>query len=152
MDGRVALTGFVLGLAMLVPSLAAVAKTPEILEKQYDAEKNPRKRAEIARGLMTLRLEELRAAIGTGNLLEESSLALEHYRAALDRLGPAVREAAHTGTSKSSEVHLRNHIRELENMKVRVSAMERPFFEKLLAPAVALREELLYSIMHPSKK
>jgi hypothetical protein len=30
--------------------------------------------------------------------------------------------------------------------------MERPFFEKLLAPAVALREELLYSIMHPSKK
>jgi hypothetical protein len=131
---------------------AAEQKPPEALEKQYEAEKNPRKRAEIARELMNQRLEELRSRVSTGDMLEESSPPLEHYRAALERLGLAVREAAHTGTSKSTEVHLRNHIRELENLKISVSVMERPFLEKLLAPAIALREEVLYSIMHPPKK
>jgi hypothetical protein len=152
MKRSVVLISFVWWMAVSGPSFAAAEKTPEALEKQYEAERNPRKRAEIARELMNQRLEELRATIGTGTMLEESSLILEKYRAALERLGPAVREAAHTGTSKSTEVHLRNHIRELENLKISVSMMERPFLEKLLAPAIELREEVLYSIMHPPKK
>jgi len=154
MKRSVILISFVCWMVLSGPSFAAAEKTPEALEKQYEAERNPRKRAEIARELMDQRLEELRATIGigTGTMLEESSLILEKYRAALERLGPAVREAAHTGTSKRTEVHLRSHIRELENMKISVSTMERPFLEKLLAPAIQLREEVLYSIMHPPKK
>jgi hypothetical protein len=152
MKRSVVLISFVWWMAVSGPSFAAAEKTPEALEKQYETERNPRKRAEIARELMNQRLEELRAAVGTGTMLEQSSPSLEKYRAALERLGPAVREAAHTGTSKRTEVHLRSHIRELENLKINVSTMERPFLEKLLAPAIELREEVLYSIMHPPKK
>ena len=152
MKRSVVLIGFVCWMVVSGPSFAAAEKTPEALEKQYEAERNPRERAEIARELMNQRLQELRATIGTGTMLEESSLPLEKYRGALERLGPAVREAAHTGTSKRTEVHLRSHIRELENLKINVSTMERPLLEKLLAPAIQLREEVLYSIMHPPKK
>ena len=52
MKRRVLLTSFGIWMAILGLSYATAAeKTPEALEKEYEGEKNPRKRAEIARDL-----------------------------------------------------------------------------------------------------
>ena len=130
---------------------AAAEKTPAVLEAEYERENNPRKRADLAKKLMDQRREELRARIATGRLLEETSLELVRYQAALDRLASAVRAANHSGTSKSAETHLRTHINVLEGLKISVSSTERPLLDRLLSNVVQLREEVLYGLMHPAE-
>ena len=61
----------------------------------------------------------------------------------------AVTAAAHTGTSKSTEMHLRRQVRDLENLKTNVAYFDRPAIEKIIERAEALREKILYSIMNP---
>jgi hypothetical protein len=138
-------------LAMSGAALAA-EKTPEVLEQEYQAQKNPRKRADIARKLMEQRLVQLRAFVGTGTMIEESSPHIAQYQSALDRLSSSVREAQHNGTSKNAETFLRTQMNGLENVKLVVSAIERPLVDKLLSNVVTLREEILYGLMHPPEK
>ena len=133
-------------------SALAGEKSPEVLEQEYQDQKNPRKRADIAKELMTQRLAQLRAFVGTGTMLDESSPQIANYQSAFDRLASAVREAQHNGTSKNAETFLRTQMNGLENVKLAVSATERPLVEKLLSNVTALREEVLYSIMHPAEK
>jgi hypothetical protein len=61
-----------------------------------------------------------------------------------------VRTADHAGTSKTAEQHLRDQIHELDSVKMNVSAAERPYLDRIVARAGVLREEILYSLMHPS--
>ena len=139
-------------LMLLVLPCRAAEKSPEALEQEYDAQKNPRKRAEIARELMTQRLTQLREFISTGTMLDESSASIKNYQGALERLASAVRAAQHTGTFKSTETHLRTQLTGLENMKLAVSATERPLVEQVVSRVTALREEVLYILMHPPEK
>ena len=127
-------------------------KTPEALEKDIAKEGNARKRASMARDLLSQRLQLLRARIATGNMLEESSPEIAAYGAALGMFGDAVKEAAHAGTSKNAEQFLRDQIRDLDNFKMNVSATERPYLERIVARAGALRGELLDGLMHPQPK
>ena len=144
---------FALCLAFNGPAAAALEqKTPEALEKEIAKEGNARKRASLARDLLTQRLQLLHARIGTGDMLEESSPELAAYSAALGMFGRAVKEAAHTGTSKNAEQFLRDQVRELGNFKMNVSATERPYLDGIVAQAGALRGELLDGLMHPQPK
>jgi hypothetical protein len=133
---------------MLIPAWAA-EKSPEVLEQDYQREKNPRKQAEIARKLMSQRLELLRGRIGTGVMLEKISPELGHYESATKMLGSAVRLAAHNGTSKDAEKDLRDQANVLESLQIAVSAAERPLIERLLRQVSDLREEILYGLMLP---
>jgi hypothetical protein len=149
--GRAYLLG-ILALCLVFRGPAAAAfeqKTPEALEKEIGKEANARKRANLARDLLTKRLQLLHARIATGTMLEETSPELASYGAALGMFGAAVKEAAHTGTSKSAEQFLRDQIHELDNFKMNVSATERPYLERIVARAGALRGELLDGLMHP---
>jgi hypothetical protein len=142
----------ILALCLVFRGPAAAAgepRTPEALEKEIQKETNARKRANLARDLLTQRLELLRKRIATGTMLEESSPELGSYEAALGMFGSAVKEAAHSGTSKSAEQFLRDQIHELDNFKMNVSVTERPYLERIVARAGALRGELLDSLMHP---
>ena len=141
-----------LGLCTLCLALApawAAEKNPAVLEQEYQKENNPRKQAEIARKLIPQRLEQLRVRIGAGTMLEKSSPELAHYQSAVEKLGSAVRLAAHTGTSKDAEKALRDQSHELEDLKIQVSAGERPLIDRLLTQVSDLREELLYGLMLP---
>jgi hypothetical protein len=132
------------------PSPACAAeKPPEVLEQEYQREKNPRKQADLARQLIVQRLELLRARIGTGMMLEESTPEVDRYQTAIEMLGRATKQAAHTGTSKNAEKALRDQSHELDNLKILVSQGERPLIDHLLAEVSELREELLYGIMLP---
>jgi erythromycin esterase-like protein len=134
----------------LAQSVAAAAKkTPAMLEQEYQTQNNPRKQADIARKLLALRLEELRARIDTGQMLEESTPELAHYQAAVKILGAAVRKAAHTGTSKNAEKELRDQSHELDNLKIMVSSKERPLVNRLLTQVSDLRDKILYGLMLP---
>jgi len=134
----------------IAPSPACSAeKSAEVLEQEYQRENNPRKQAEIARKLMVQRLELLRTRIGTGTMLDESSPELGHYQSSIEMLSSAVREAAHTGTSKDAEQDLRDQSHELDNLRILVSAGERPLIDYLLTSVSDLREELLYGLMLP---
>jgi hypothetical protein len=142
----------VLSLGIFATVARAAEKPPEVLEQEYQKQKNPRKRADIARDLMSQRLALLRKFIGTGTMLDESSAEISNYQSALDLLAAAVREAQHNGTSKDSETFLRSQMNGLEDLKLAVSAVERPLIDGLLANVTALREEILYGIMHPPEK
>ena len=147
------LTIFALCLVLRGPAAAALEqKTPETLEKEIAKESNARRRANLARDLLTQRLQLLRARIATGNMLEESSPELATYDAALGMFGNAVKEAAHPGTSKSAEQFLRDQIHDLDNFKMNVSAAERPYLDRIVTRAGALRGELLDGLMHPQPK
>jgi hypothetical protein len=139
-------------MAFSVPPTIAEPKTPQEIEQQYDREKNPRKRAELARDLMDLRLKELRSTVSEGTMIQESSAEVSDYMSALERLADAVRAADHTGTSKQTEMHLREHSRELENLRLNVSSQEGKVVERALALVNELREEVLYSIMIPEQE
>ena len=121
------------------------------LEQRYDRESdNPRRQTEIAVDLSKNRLDQLRSAYNTG----DSGLwkdALESYRGALHRLETAVEAARNTGNSKKAEVFLRQHSRDLENLKTSVSYLDRPEIEKLCDRAADLREQILYSILNPEE-
>lgn len=121
------------------------------LEQRYDREAgNPRRQTGIAVDLTKSRFEQLRSAYDTGNSEQEKE-ALEVYRGALDRLETAVAAAKHAGNSKKAEVFLRQHGRDLENLKTNVSYLDRPEIAKLCQRATELREHILYSIMNPEK-
>jgi hypothetical protein len=142
----------VIGLCMLcsLQSLAwAARKTPEMLEQDYQKQDNPRKQADIARKLLALRLDELRARIDTGQVLEPSTPELAHYQAAVQMLGAAVRKAAHTGTSKNAEKDLRDQSHELDSLKIVVSSKERPLVIRLSTQVNKLRDKILYGLMLP---
>ena len=140
--------GFWIMCLPLSPAWAA-EKSAKALERDYQQEDNPRKQADIARKLLTQRLEELRSRIGTGRMLEKSSPELADYQAAIRMLGTAVREAAHTATSKDAEKQLRDQSHELDDLKILVSAGERPLINRLLTKVSDLREEILYGLMLP---
>jgi hypothetical protein len=101
--------------------------------------------------MMNQRLEQLRARVATGLILEPTAPEIANYQAALDRLASSVRAARHNGTSKSAETHLRTHLHELDEIKLNVSVGERPALDQLVARLSALREEVLYSLMHPTE-
>ena len=82
-------------------------------------------------------------------MLEKSTPELGHYQAAIKLLGTAVKQAAHTGTSKEAEKALRDQSHELDDLKILVSAGERPLVEQLLKQASDLREDILYGLMLP---
>ncbi len=140
-----------MGLAGFAPA-AVAEKTPEQIEQQYDQEKSAKKRVELARNLMNARLERLRSALKSGSLLQESTPELRNYAGALDRLASAVRAANHASTSKQSEMHLRSHLRELENLKMDVSLAEREILDPVIKQETDLREEILYGILMPQKE
>ena len=54
--------------------------------------------------------------------------------------------------SHRPETFLRTQIYGLENLKLAVSAAERPLIDQLLSDVTALREQTLYSLMHPPEK
>jgi hypothetical protein len=141
-----AFIGFFLAIHLALLPAPAEGKTPEALEQQYQKEKNPRKQAEIARKLLVLRLEALRARIGTGVMLEESSPELDHYQSGVEMLARAVREAAHTKTSKEAEKALFGQENDLGNLRRMVSTAEHPLIDSLLEKVSALKEELLYGL------
>jgi hypothetical protein len=120
------------------------------LEQRYERESNPRRQAGIVVDLMKHRFEQLKAAYDAVDP-EQQSRTGEAYLSELERLGTAVAAARHTGTSKNAEVFLRRHLRDLESLKTNVSYFDRPAIEKLLERAGELREQILYSIMHPPK-
>jgi hypothetical protein len=120
------------------------------LEQRYQRETNPRRQAGIAADLMKHRLEQLRSAYDTGEP-EPWNQAADAYLEALNRLETAVAAARHVRTSKNAEVFLRQQGRDLESLKTNVSYDDRPAVEKLLERAAELREQILYSIMHPEK-
>ncbi|MBI2819711.1 MAG: hypothetical protein HYX73_07010 [Acidobacteria bacterium] len=124
-------------------------KSAKALEQDYQRENNPRKQAVIARKLLTRRLEQLRSRIDTGRMLEKSSPELADYQAAIEMLGTAVRQASHAGTSKDAEKQLRDQSHELDDLKILVSAGERPLINRLLTKVSDLREEILYGLMLP---
>jgi hypothetical protein len=148
---RAAYRGATIGLLFIVlwEGDCGGRKDPAVLEQAYELEPNPRKRADLARDLMDQRLETLGSFLSSGTMLEERSPRLGNYLAALDRLETAVQEAAHTGTSKRAEIHLRRHLNRLENFKLTVSVLERSVLEELIARLEEVREEVLYSIMFP---
>ena len=133
-------------------ALAAEPKTVEQVEQAFAREKDHRTRARLALDILELLLEAIRAYVGTGTMLEETNPALNAYAAALTRLDDAVHTARHAGTSKRVEVGLRRHMKDLEQVRANVSAVERPLVEALAAKLVTLRESVLYSIMAPKKK
>jgi hypothetical protein len=136
-------------ICLALPAAWAAEKSAALLEREYQKENNPRKQADIARKLVVQRLDQLRARIATGQMLEPSSPELAHYQAAVKMLGTAVRKAAHTGTSKNAEKELRDQTHELDNLKILVSAVERPLVDRLLTQVNSLREEFLYGLMLP---
>ena len=121
------------------------------LEQQYDQESNPKKRVKLAIELTKERLNQLRGAYDTEDAGKREE-AVEAYLVALHRLETAVTAAAHGGSSKSAEMHLRRQGRDLENLKTNVSYFDRPALEKVIGRVVALREQILYSIMNPRKE
>jgi len=144
----VAMVGLWIVLCGVAPAVAE-EKNAATIEKEYQKEKNPRKQADMAKKLLDLRLEELRARIGTGMMLEKASPELDHYQRAVTMLGNAVRKASHTGTSKSAEKELRDQSHDLNNLKISVSALERPYMDQLISKVAKLRDELLYGLMLP---
>jgi len=132
-------------------TLAAEPKTVEQVEQAFLREKDHRKRARLALDILDLRLEAIRAYVGTGTMLEENNPVLNNYAEALQQLDEAVHLARHAGTSKRVEVGLRRHMKDLEQVRANVSATERPLVEALAAKLVSLRESVLYSIMAPKK-
>jgi len=70
----------------------------------------------------------------------------------LDLLESAVSKAANPGVFKNAEQHLRRQIHDLENLKMNVSALERPDLEKVQTRLVSLRQKFLYSIMNPQRE
>lgn len=134
------------------PAVVCLAqKNAAALEQSYSKEKNPRKQADTARKLIALRMEQLRARVGTGVMLDDSTPELRDYAAALEMLAAAVRQASHKGTSKNAEKMLRDQSNELSNLEKAVSAAERPLVERLHSQATALREEILYGLMLPAQ-
>lgn len=131
---------------------AAESKSIEELERRFAREDDLRKRARIVLEILDQNLMDLRNFVGTGTIFEEDNRLLAAYDATLVRLAAAVREAAHAGTWKQVEVGLRRHMRELEQVRINVSALERPLIEALAARVVTARESVLYSIMNPPKK
>ena len=130
----------------------AEEKNADTLEKEYQKQSNPRKQADLARKLLDVRLSELRARVGTGTMLEKSSPELEHYSHAVTLLANAVRKASHNGTSKNAEKELRDHSHDLNDMKISLSAAERPYLEQLISKVSKLRDELLYGLMLPPEE
>jgi len=135
----------------LFTAQAAEQKSLDELERVFTREKNQRKRARLALDILDLRLTAIRAYVATGTMLEEKAPALSAYEEGVSRLDQAVHAAAHVGTSKRVEVGLRRQLKDLEQIRANVSALERPFIEALAARVVKLRETVLYSIMAPKK-
>lgn len=131
---------------------AAEPQSVEQLETAFAQQKDLRKRAQLALQILDLRFEALRAFIATGTMIEENSPLIPQYDAALTRLDEAVSAAAHAGTSKRVEVGLRRHMKDLEQVRMNVSATERPLIEQLAARVEKVREAVLYGIMAPKKK
>ena len=133
-------------------SAAAEPKTVEQLEIRFTQEKDLRRRARLALDILDLRFEAIRGFVATGTMLEANNTVLPSYEVALARLDEAVHAAAHAGTAKRIEVGLRRHMKDLEQLRMKVSSSERPLVEALAARVEKLREAVLYSIMHPKQK
>ncbi len=138
-----------------LPSLYALdgkgapsANAPFLLEQKYNRETKPKNRVKIAINLTDVRLQLMRSAYDTMNSEKEKE-AIGQYLSAVDLLVQAVRSASDTGYSKRAEIHMRRHERELQQLKMSLSVMDRASVEKAAGKVTSLREEILYSIMNP---
>ncbi len=95
-----------------------------------------------------MRLQQMRFAYDTVNSEKEQE-AIGHYLSAVDLLVQAVRSASDAGYSKRAEIHLRQHERDLKNLQMSLSVMDRMPVEKAAEQITILREEILYDIMNP---
>lgn len=124
------------------------ANAPFLLEQKYDRETKPKNRVKIAIKLTDMRLQLMRSSYDTVDP-EKAKEAITQYRSAVDLLVQAVRSASDTGYSKRAEIHLRRHERELKNLQMSLSVMERTSVEQVAGQVTNLREEILYDIMNP---
>lgn len=138
-----------------LPSLSALdgkgapsANAPFLLEQKYSREAKPKNRVKIAIKLTDMRLQQMRSAYDTVNYEKEQE-AIGHYLSAVDLLVQAVRSASDAGYSKRAEIHLRRHERDLKNLQMSLSVMDRMPVEKAAEQITILREEILYDIMNP---
>ncbi len=121
---------------------------PFLLEQKYSRESNPKNRVKIAIKLTDMRLKQLWYVYNEADP-ERVEEALERYLSAVDLLGQAVMSASDLGYSKRAEIHFRQQARELENLKMSLSVMERAAVAKAAEQVTSLREEILYNIMNP---
>ena len=142
-------------LSASLPNLSALdgkgppsENAPFLLEQQYSRESNPKDRVKIAIKLTDMRLEQLRYVYNQADS-ESAEEALERYLSAVDLLGQAVTSASDLGYSKRAEIHFRQQARELENLKMSISVMDRADVGKAVEQVTSLREEILYNIMNP---
>lgn len=144
----VLLSGNVASLSALDGKGAPNENAPFLLEQKYSRESKPKNRVKIAIKLTDMRLQLMRSAYDTGNF-EKEKKALGQYLSAVDLLVQAVRSASDTGYSKRAEIHLRRHERDLNNLQMSLSVMDRMPVEKAAEKVTILREEILYTIMNP---
>lgn len=142
-------------LSASLPNLSALdgkgppsENAPFLLEQKYSQESNPKTRVKIAIDLTGMRLKQLRYFYDEADY-ENVQKALEQYLAAVDLLGQAVTSASDLGYSKRAEIHFRQQTRELENLKMSLSVMDRADVEKAAEQVTSLRESILYGIMNP---
>ena len=150
MAGALQIAVAVLSGTLLLGTLAEDPKSLQI-QAEYARESNLKKRAKLAMQLVQERIKQLSAAYSTevsGSPNEQIATCL----AALDLLESAVSKAANPGVFKNAEQHLRRQIHDLENLKMNVSALERPDLEKVQTRLVSLRQKFLYSIMNPQRE
>jgi hypothetical protein len=143
--------GLLVAALLSASASAAEPKSVEQLETSFGQEKDQRKRAQLALQILDLRLEALRAFVGTGTMIEDNNTVLPPYDAALTRLRETVDAAAHAGTSKRAEVGLRRHMKDIEQVRMNVSAAERPLIEAVAGRVEKAREAVLYGLMAPKK-
>jgi hypothetical protein len=132
-------------------SLHSAEKSAADLEKEYARESSPKKRVKVAVDLAKQRLKQLSSAFKDGEAPQQTA-ASDNYCDALDRIDKAVVEASSAGTSKGAEVQLGIQLRQLEELKMNISALDRHGLEKAIGRAAQLRERVLYSIMNPPRE
>ena len=146
----VLLSGNLSSLSALDGKGALSENAPFLLEQKYSRESKPKNQVKIAIKLTDMRLQLMRSAYDTMNFEKEKE-ALGQYLSAVDLLVQAVRSASDAGYSKRAEIHLRRHERDLKNLQMSLSVMDRMPVEKAAEQVTILREEILYDIMNPRK-
>ena len=124
------------------------ANAPFLLQQKYNRETKPKNRVKIAIKLTDMRLQQMRSVYNTVDPEKEKE-AIGQYLSAVELLGQAVISASDTGYSKRAEIHLRRHERDLKNLQMSLSVMERASVEQAAGQVTRLREEILYNIMNP---
>ncbi len=144
----VLLSGNLASLSALDGKGAPDANAPFLLEQKYNRETKPKNQVKIAIKLTDMRLQLMWSAYDAVDP-EKGKEAITQYLSAVDLLVQAVRSASDTGYSKRAEIHLRRQERELKNLQMSLSVMERTSVEQVAGQVTRLREEILYDIMNP---